>query len=121
MSTTISFPIITIHSAVKQKLEWLMSQQSPAKAVVGFINDCLGWQRQFGLSVGVETRAMRFIAQVETGEIDTCVLAEFAAPIITQLAYVREGARERQMESPDEPVRLTQEWWLERPPGWAFA
>lgn len=121
MSTTTTASTVTIHNAVEQKLKWLMSQQNPAKAVVGFINDCLGWQRKFGLNTGVETRAMRFITQVETGEVDSSILAEFAAPIITQLAYVREGARERQMESPDEPVRLTQEWWLERPPGWAFA
>ena len=119
MSTTTSTPI-SIHQAVDQKLDWLMAQQLPAKAVVGFINDCLGWQRRFGLPVVAESRATRFIAQVENGEIDISILKEFAVPVITHLAYIREGARHRQIESPDEPVCFTQDWWHERAPGWAF-
>lgn len=111
----------SIHQAVERKLDWLMTQSSPAKAIVGFINDCLGWQRCYGLPRGAELRAERFIAQVVSGEISLAILVEFATPVITQLAYIREGARERQLETPDLHVSATKEWWLDRTPGWAFA
>lgn len=106
---------------MERKLQWLMQQPIPAKAVIGFINDCLGWQRKYGLPAGAERRALRFIDQIEAGEITLSILEEVAAPVITHLAYIREGAHHRQMESPDEPVRNTADWWVDRTPGWAFA
>ena len=111
---------ITIHQAVELHLQWLMTLSDPAKAVVGFINDCMGWQRRYGLPIGAEKRACKFIDQVESGLVSGEILEESATLIITQLAYIREGARERQMESPDEPVNETMKWWKKTVPGWAF-
>lgn len=106
----------SIHNAVEEKVEWLRHQPEADKLLRDFVRQCADALQVDGSSE--EKRAevsnlKKRADRVVNSPSQVLPVHKYAVTtVVTAMAYFVEGARERQLESPDEPVNKTADWWM---------